>query len=72
MLNHAFTFATDIAATIAHYAQVSPPQGRYGGRPVEPMIGRNLAPLLNAEAERVYGQQDAVGYELAGKEAISG
>ncbi len=70
VLNHAFTFATDIAATIAHYAQVSPPQGRYGGRSVEPMIGRNLAPLLNAEAERVYGQQDAVGYELAGNSVL--
>jgi arylsulfatase/uncharacterized sulfatase len=69
-ISTAFSFATDIAATILSYAGVEPPQGRYAGRPVEPMTGRDLSPLLSGEAERVYGDGDAVGYELAGNSAL--
>lgn len=65
-LNNAFAFVTDITPTVLSFAGVAPPGARYGGRPVEPMIGRDLGPLLRYEAERVYGPLDAVGYELAG------
>jgi arylsulfatase/uncharacterized sulfatase len=69
-LNHAFAFVTDITPTVLSLAGTAPPGARYGGRPVAPMIGRDLRPLLAGEAERVYGPQDAVGYELAGHAAL--
>jgi arylsulfatase/uncharacterized sulfatase len=70
VLSDAFTFVTDITPTILSLAGVRPPDGRYGGRPVEAMIGRDLSPVLVGNAERVYGADDAVGYELAGNAAL--
>jgi len=70
VLNDAFTFVTDITPTILSFAGVQPPDGRYGGRSVEPMIGRDLSPVLLGMAEQVYGADDAVGYELAGNAAL--
>ena len=34
------------------------------------MIGRDLSPVLLGRAERVYDEDDAVGYELAGNAAL--
>ena len=70
LLSNAFTYVTDIAPTILELTGVSAPGQRYGGRPVEPMIGRNLLPLLHGEVARVYSEQDAIGYELAGNAAL--
>jgi len=69
-LNHAFSFVTDITPTVLSLAGVAPPEGRYRGRPVEPIIGRDLGPLLRQEVDMVYGPEDAVGYELAGHAAL--
>lgn len=69
-LHSAFSFVTDITPTILSFAGVSAPAQRYGGRAVEPMIGRSLAPLLLEDAASVYGPEDAVGYELAGHAAL--
>ena len=69
-LNRAFTWATDITPTILSMAGVAQPGERYAGRPVLPMIGRSLTPLLTGEAERVYTADDAVGYELTGHAAL--
>jgi arylsulfatase/uncharacterized sulfatase len=70
VLSHAFSFVTDITPTILSFAGVTPPGERYAGRPVEPMIGRSLAPVLLDNDERIYGPGDAVGYELAGHAAL--
>ncbi|MCX2982918.1 arylsulfatase [Halieaceae bacterium IMCC14734] len=70
VLSSAFSFVTDITPTILSFAGVTPPGERHGGRPVEPMIGRSLAPLLLDNAAGVYGPEDAVGYELAGHAAL--
>lgn len=70
VLTDAFTFVTDITPTILSFAGVQPPDGRFGGRPVEAMIGRDLSPVLSGNAEQVYGADDAVGYELAGNAAL--
>lgn len=64
--DHAFSFVTDITPTVLSFAGVNPPDGRYRGRSVEPMIGHDLGPLLRQETDRVYGPEDTVGYELAG------
>ncbi len=69
-LSHAFSFVTDITPTVLSFAGVAPPDGRYAGRPVEPMIGRDLGPLLRQEVDRVYSPRDTVGYELAGHAAL--
>lgn len=65
-LTSAFAWATDITPTILSLAGVSPPGDRYGGRPVHTLTGRDLTPILSGTVERVYGPEDAVGYELAG------
>lgn len=63
-LTPAFAWATDITPTILSLTGVSQPSARYAGRPVQPIIGRDLRPLLSGAAEGVYGPDDAVGYEL--------
>ena len=63
-LTPAFAWATDISPTILSLTGVSPPTARYAGRPVQAITGRDLTPLLSGAAERVYGADDSVGYEL--------
>jgi arylsulfatase/uncharacterized sulfatase len=67
---NALAYVTDIAPTILQLAGVSPPSSRYGGRPVEQMVGRSLLPLLSGEVQRVYSESDTIGYELAGNAAL--
>jgi arylsulfatase/uncharacterized sulfatase len=62
----AFAWATDITPTILSLAGVVAPDGRYGGRPVEPISGRNLLPLIAGDADQVRVATDVVGYELTG------
>ncbi|MFZ8915622.1 MAG: sulfatase-like hydrolase/transferase, partial [Pseudomonadales bacterium] len=62
----AFSWATDIAPTLLAAAGVSPPEGRFGGRPVLPMSGKNLLPVLGGEASAAYGADESIGYELTG------
>jgi len=69
-LNRAFAWATDITPTILSLAGVEQPGERYAGRPIEPIIGRDLSPLLSDKAQRVYSEEDAVGYELTGHAAL--
>lgn len=69
-MSHAFAWATDVAPTILSIAGVERPGERYGGRPVLPMTGRDLLPLLNGVVDRVYSDTDAVGYELTGHAAL--
>jgi arylsulfatase/uncharacterized sulfatase len=69
-IEHAFTWVTDIAPTILELTGTAPPGERYGGRVVEPMIGRSLLPLIEGRADRVYSETDTVGTELAGHAAL--
>ncbi len=66
----AFAWATDIAPTVLAFAGVDEPTGRYAGRPVLPITGKDLGPLLRAEVDRVYGEDEWVGYELTGHAAL--
>ncbi|MBF7730481.1 arylsulfatase [Pseudomonas sp. N040] len=69
-ISPAFTHVTDIAPTLLALAGVQQPDGRYQGRAVEPMIGRNLLPVLRGQADAVYPVDQPVGYELSGNAAI--
>ncbi|WP_059402815.1 arylsulfatase [Pseudomonas sp. RIT-PI-q] len=66
----AFTHVTDIVPTLLEVAGVPAHHGEYQGRPVEPMIGSSLVPVLQGSAERVHPQNQAIGYELSGSAAL--
>ena len=67
---NAFAWATDVAATILAFSGVDKPDGRFAGKPVLPITGKDLSPLLRGEVERVYAETDSVGYELTGHAAL--
>ncbi len=67
---HAAAHVIDITPTILSMAGVEPPDGFFGGRRVEPIIGRDLRPVLAGTADHVYGPDDYVGYEVAGNTAL--
>ena len=67
---NAFAWATDIAATILSMAGVASPGSRYGGRPVLPITGKDLVPLIDGRKQRVYGEEESIGYELTGHAAL--
>ena len=69
-LTPAFAWATDITPTILSLTGTPLPGARYAGKPVQPITGRDLTPLLTGERERVYAEHDAVGYELTGHAAL--
>jgi len=69
-ISHAFAWATDITPTLLSVAGVQPPGERYAGRPVLPISGKDLQPLLRGETDRVYEPDEAVGYELTGHAAL--
>jgi arylsulfatase/uncharacterized sulfatase len=69
-LSPAFTWVTDLAATILDLADVAAPQDRYAGRPVEPITGRSLSPLLTGNAGRIHTEEEAIGYELSGHSVL--
>lgn len=69
-ITSSFAWATDIAATILDIAQVSHPGERFGGRPILPMTGRSLLPLLSDPEARIYMEDDPIGYDLAGNSAL--
>ncbi len=62
--------AIDVTPTILALAGVDSGGDRFGGRPVEPITGRDLGPILRGTAEQVYGPEDYVGYEIAGNAAL--
>ena len=67
---HAFAWVTDITPTILELTGVSPPTQHFGGRRVEPISGRSLLPLISGATDRVYGESESIGYELAGNAAL--
>ena len=69
-INHSFSFVTDITPTLLSVAGVTAPRHRYRGRLIEPMVGRDLMPLITGVVDRVYEESDSVGYELAGHAAL--
>ncbi len=69
-LNHALSYVTDITPTILSVAGVKAPTGRFAGRPIEAMIGRDLMPIIRGDVERVYAEDETIGYEVGGNAAL--
>ncbi|MDG1233793.1 MAG: arylsulfatase [Pseudomonadales bacterium] len=69
-MNHALSHVTDITPTILSIAGVKAPAGRFAGRPIEAMIGRDLMPLIRGDVERVYAEDETIGYEVGGNAAL--
>lgn len=63
---HAAAYVQDITPTVIELV---------GGAPsipkAKPMTGRSLVPVLNGQAQGVYGPDDAVGLEVSGNAAIT-
>jgi arylsulfatase/uncharacterized sulfatase len=69
-IHQAFAHATDITPTLLELAGVPHPGHQYRGRPIEPLAGASLLPLLRGEATRVHSPDQAIGYELSGNAAL--
>lgn len=61
-----FAHVTDMPMTLLKLARVAAQQGRFAGRPVEPMTGLDLTPMLTGAASSVHSADKPLGYELSG------
>lgn len=64
------THVNDIVPTLLDIAGVTHPGSRYKDRPVQPLGGRSLLPVLTGQADRVHPPDAAIGYELSGNAAL--
>ena len=60
---------TDIVPTLTDLAGVSGHSGAWQGKPVEPVTGRSLVPMLTGQSASVHGDVP-LGYELSGNAAL--
>ena len=65
-----FAHVTDMPLTLLKLVGVTPQQGRFSGRPVEPMIGADLTPMLTGAASSVHSPDKPLGYELSGNAVL--
>jgi arylsulfatase A-like enzyme len=65
-ISNSFAYVTDVPATLLGMAGVTPQNGSFAGRSVEPMTGHDLAPLLTGAATSVRPADEPLGYELSG------
>ncbi len=65
-----FAHVTDLAPTLLALAGAAPQRGRFEGRAVEPMIGRDLAPMLTGQATIAHPDDAPLGYELSGNAVL--
>ena len=69
-LKREFTHVTDVAPTIFELAGARHPGTEYQGKPVLPLRGKSMVSWLQGKADKVRGDQDAVGWELGGRKAL--
>jgi arylsulfatase/uncharacterized sulfatase len=69
-LHAGLTHVTDIAPTLLALAQLSQPGAQYAAQAMERMSGHNLLPVLLDPAQRARAADEALGYELAGSQAL--
>lgn len=69
-ISNAFTHVTDVAPTLLRLAGLTPQDGQFNGRAVEPMRGQNLSPLLTGNGTSVHPTDAPLGYELSGNAVL--
>lgn len=69
-ITHSKAFVKDIAPTILALAGTQHPGTEYRGKTIEPNTGINLLPVINAQAESVYSEQDVIAYEIGGNAGL--
>jgi arylsulfatase A-like enzyme len=65
-----FAHVTDMSLTLLKLVGVTPQQGSFAGRRVEPMIGADLTPMLTGAASSVHSADKPLGYELSGNAVL--
>jgi arylsulfatase/uncharacterized sulfatase len=65
-----FAHVTDMSLTLLKLVGVTPQQGSFAGRRVEPMIGMDLSPMLTGAASSVHAADKPLGYELSGNAVL--
>ncbi len=65
-----FTNVADIAPTLLALAGAKQTDGNYQGKPVEPMIGQSMLPVITGQTQRVHAADKAIFYELSGNVAV--
>ncbi|MCO8146064.1 hypothetical protein NHN26_12625, partial [Rhodovulum tesquicola] len=63
------THVMDVPATILEVAGVPYPDSR-DGKPVPPLLGKSLTPILSGESDAVRGPTDWIGWEMFGNRAV--
>ncbi|KAK0521438.1 hypothetical protein OC835_006885 [Tilletia horrida] len=70
-VSHALTTVMDLLPTILDLARVPHPYPHpFHGRPILPMRGLSLVPLLRGSTEEAHSADEAIGWELFGQQAI--
>ncbi|MES2415331.1 MAG: arylsulfatase [Pseudomonadota bacterium] len=69
-INGSLAHVNDIVPTLLELAQLPHPGTSYRGKPVEPLTGSSLMPVLTGQAARVHAPDKVIGYELSGNEAV--
>ena len=60
----------DVMPTLMDYAEIPNHGANFQGREVYPMTGRSMKPLIEQTEERIYGEDEALGWEIFGHRAI--
>lgn len=66
----AFATVMDIAPTVLSLASIQHPYPTFRSRPIVPLRGASMLPLLRGESSRVHADDYACGWEICGRGAI--
>ena len=69
-ISHSRAFVKDLAPTILAVAGTRHPGTQYKGKAIEASTGKNLLPVIAAETDSVYTDEDVIAYEIGGNAAL--
>ncbi len=69
-ISHSRAFVKDLAPTILALAGTHHPGTQYKGKAIEASTGKNLLPVIAAQTDSVYTDEDVITYEIGGNAAL--
>ena len=69
-ISHSRAFVKDLAPTILALAGTRHPGSQYKGKAIEASTGKNLLPVIAAQTDSVYTDEDVIAYEIGGNAAL--